>query len=143
MAKIELEKNETHVEGQKCGDDCYHSYSAWLIHRAPDILWYDVQDIGLYQGNVYAVGRYRGKIVLYRGYYGSCSGCGGWGEGGEPEDQEAVLKSSTLVADEAEAMAVLLDPNSDWHDTYGDSPDFEKVRAAIHEVALSLEAPNA
>jgi hypothetical protein len=41
-------------------------------------------------------------------YFGSCSGCGAWGEGGEPETLEDVLRNGELFDDPADALAFVI-----------------------------------
>lgn len=68
----------------KHDEDCFRNYNysfrEYLIHAAPSFLWADVQDVGSYQGRVYGIAWYNKQIALYEDYYGSCSGCGAWGE---------------------------------------------------------------
>ena len=70
----------------------------WVVHVAPDVLWYRVEDVGSYQGSLYGVGSYRRRILLYFDYYGSCGGCGAWGEGGGPDTQADLLKKSSTFS---------------------------------------------
>ena len=37
-------------------------------------------------------------------YYGSCSGCGAWGEGGEPETLKDVLSNGELFKTKKQAL---------------------------------------
>lgn len=72
-------------------------YKDFLIDASPEILWFYVYAQGDYQGNVDAIGVYKNLIVFFSGYYGSCSGCGAWGEGGEPTDLLEVFDNSILI----------------------------------------------
>ncbi len=72
--------------------DCQaYNFEDWLPHIAPDLFWFNIHTVGNYQGNVYGVALYKGQIGIYEDYYGSCSGCGAWGEGGEPTSQDEVI----------------------------------------------------
>lgn len=112
-------------------DNHWNSIDDYLIDVSPDILWFDIQQCGSYQGTVYGVGRYNQHILLYEGYYGSCSGCGAWGEGGEPGSQEEVINSSILFTTKEEAFEYI---NKEWDEIY-DRPDFDRLNSAIEEVA--------
>jgi hypothetical protein len=81
-----------------------NSFKDYLIDAAPEVLWFDVQEKGYYQGEVYAIGLYQNKILIFEGYYGSCGGCGAWGEGGEPTNIKEVLESSTLFEEDKAAF---------------------------------------
>lgn len=73
-----------------------YTFTEWLPHIAPDFFWFDIQDVGSYQGQVFGVAIHKGQIGIYEDYYGSCSGCGAWGEGGEPESQDKVVELTKL-----------------------------------------------
>lgn len=79
-------------------DDCLCGdvYAHYLWIAAPEIKWLYVEDVGDYQGVVFAIGKYQRKWFIMQDYYGSCSGCGAWGEGGEPEKLEDVLSHGEL-----------------------------------------------
>lgn len=113
---------------------CYHGYDDWLISVAPDVLWFMVEATGSYQGQVYAVGRLGKSIVLYEDYYGSCSGCGAWGEGGEPKSRQEVLDSCFRTDTIVEAFAYVL---KEWADDY-DPPTMKKVSEAIIAAARGV-----
>lgn len=130
MPQIRVEEGDRHTP--QCDGYCVHSYAGWLVSAAPDVLWYDVQDIGDYQGRVFGVGRYQGQVLLYEDYYGSCSGCGAWGEGGEPADQAAVLELSHLFASSAEAITYA---QKEWVEDCYERPDMDRVRAAVQEAS--------
>lgn len=70
----------------------------YLIAASPDILWFWEEWTGSYQGSVYALGidTVEKKLVAFRGYYGSCSGCGAWGEGGEPTCKQDIIGQSNV-----------------------------------------------
>lgn len=106
-------------------------YKECLIKAAPDILWFNVQDVGGYQGRVYAVGKMGRQYVMFADYYGSCSACGAWGydQGGEPEDQDEVLSKSALFFDTGTALDYA---RKEWSDDY-DPVDLYEVRAALDE----------
>jgi hypothetical protein len=118
-----VQKHE-HSESCKYNDGFLH----YLVSAAPNILWYDVQDVGSYQGNVYGVGKYDQKILIYEDYYGSCSGCGAWGEGGEPTNEAEVLSKSHLFETKEEALKYLI-----TIDHY-ERPDHGKMIQAIDEI---------
>ncbi len=112
----------------------YGSMLHYLVEAHPQVLWYSVQDVGSYQGSVYAIGTIGNEVILYRDYYGSCSGCGAWGEGGEPESVEDVMKRSTVVKNIEEAEKLIR--SDDWK---YDSPDSEelikKAKEAFNDIA--------
>lgn len=118
-------------------EKCYSSssgYKEYLIHAAPSYLWADVQDVGSYQGSVYGVAFVDGKIALYEDSYGSCSGCGAWGEGGEPSTEEEIISRTTFTADPLKALEYIAEQ---WVDSY-ESPDVEKLRSAIDAIAYTF-----
>ncbi|MBY0545838.1 MAG: hypothetical protein K2W95_00965 [Candidatus Obscuribacterales bacterium] len=87
------------VLNKKHRDFCdFQNYADWLCMVAPAVLWFKTEDVGSYSGQVFGLGAMKGKIVFYEDYYGSCSGCGSWGEGGEPESEADVLEKSTQYA---------------------------------------------
>lgn len=43
-------------------------FSDWLPYIAQDMIWFNVHDVGSYQGSVYGVAIYRGKIGIYEDY---------------------------------------------------------------------------
>lgn len=88
------------TEDCPCGD----VYAHYLWMAAPEIKWYYVEDVGSYQGIVYAIGKYKSKIFVMKDYYGSCSGCGAWGEGGEPETLKDVLGHGELFTNKKKAL---------------------------------------
>lgn len=98
-----LKPDKPHNVG--CGEYCYHSFKDYLITAAPDILWFSILTAGGYSGSVYGVGVYNKRILLYVGSYGSCSGCGAWGEGGEPKDQNDVLAFCETFTDQMDAIS--------------------------------------
>jgi hypothetical protein len=110
-------------------------FTEYLIHAAPEILWYNVQDVGSYQGQVYAVGAYKNQIVIYEDYYGSCSYCGAWGEGGEPSDLTQVLEHSNFFTTKECALNYIkkLKEKEKW-----DEPDFFEMGNAIDEIFISF-----
>lgn len=115
--------------------DCPYNAAAYLhylVEAAPDFLWFDVQDVGDYQGTVYGVATYQGRIWLYENGYGSCSGCGAWGEGGEPANQADVIAQSKSFDTVEEAIAVKVE--SLWNE-----PDRERRAAAIREAGDFLK----
>lgn len=109
-----------------------NDFSGYLCAVAPDFLWYNVQDVGSYQGTVHAVALYKGKVAIYSGYYGSCSGCGAWGEGGEPEKQQDVIDNATLFNDREAAIAHI--------DTLEEKEDLDrkKFKDAIYDAFADL-----
>ncbi len=121
---------ETYNEGYNTPEGCCEEcdFEEWLPHIAPDMFWFDIQACGSYQGEVFGVAEYDKKIAIYGGYYGSCSGCGAWGEGGEPISQEEVLKSCILcnTADDAIEKINKLDAYS--------SPDKERMIKAVRQI---------
>lgn len=129
MAQIRVAPNDMHTES--CDKWCSHSYAGWLVSVAPDVLWFDVQDVGYYSGTVYGVGRLKKDILLFQDGYGSCSGCGAWGEGGEPCDMEDVLAHSELFQTPEFALEHV---EKEWMHSY-EKPDQEVVTNAINEAA--------
>lgn len=115
-------------------ENCQFSeyYAEFVIKASPDILWYDIQDVGSYQGSIYGVGEYKKQIVIYEDNYGSCSGCGEWTEwgGAQPQNQEEVLNKSKLFATkkEAEQYVLVMD--------FYEKPDTERMIKAIEEIKL-------
>lgn len=123
------------MAAHKHNKDCPCSnYLDYLVKAAPDILWYDVQDVGSYSGSVFGVGEYKKKILIYTDYYGSCSGCGGWGEGGEPRDMDMVLENSELFDSREKALESISQLQKD------EMPDRDRMRKAINEVADSIRS---
>jgi len=85
--------------------DCEaYNYDEWLPHIAQDFFWFNIQDVGSYQGQVFGVAIYKNQFAIYEDYYGSCSGCGAWGEGGEPESQEKVISLCKFFDDKQKAL---------------------------------------
>ena len=84
-------------------------FADYLREASPEILWTKVDSAGDYQGEVCAVGVYLDGIIIYKGYYGSCSGCGAWGEGGEPTSLEEVKASSILYWAKEDAIQAVKD----------------------------------
>lgn len=91
------------IDTSKC--PCGDIYAHYLWQAAPEINWYYVEEVGSYQGDVYALGKYKGKLFVMHDYYGSCSGCGAWGEGGEPEKLKDVLGNGELFTSKKKAVA--------------------------------------
>ncbi len=113
--------------------DCEKNYyGEFLCSAAPDFLWYCVQDVGSYQGQVFGIATYKGKVGIYEDYYGSCSGCGAWGEGGEPEKQQDVIDNATLFNDREAAIAHI--------DTLEEKEDLDrkKFEDAIYDAFADL-----
>lgn len=81
-----------------------YDYQDWLVHISPDFFWFNIQDVGSCQGQVYGVAVYNKQIAIYEDYYGSCSGCGAWGEGGEPTSQDEVIKLCKLFDTKEESI---------------------------------------
>jgi hypothetical protein len=120
-------------------ENCQFSeyYAEFVIKASPDILWYDIQDVGSYQGSIYGVGKYKKQIVIYEDGYGSCSGCGEWVEanewslaGAQPHNQEEVLNKSKLFATKEEAKQYVLAMD------FYEKPDTERMIKAIEEIKL-------
>ena len=107
-------------------------YQNWLPHIAPDFFWFDIQDVGSYQGQVYGIAIYNKQIAIYEDYYGSCSGCGAWGEGGEPESQDAVIQHCKFF--ETKDEAILYSAKMDNYE----KPDMDKFIKAIQEASAFL-----
>jgi len=115
-----------HVHKTECPR---YDHKDWVCHVAPDVLWFSVQDVGSYQGSVYGFGLYKGKLLIYEDSYGSCSGCGAWGEGGEPETQEDLLKNSKEFDSLEDALAYLAKM-----DRY-ERPDMAEATEALKEAS--------
>ena len=88
-----------------CGD----MYAHYLWIAAPQIKWYYVEGVGSYQGTVYALGKYKSRWFVMKDYYGSCSWCGAWGEGGEPENLKSVLGNGELFTTRKKALDFVLE----------------------------------
>lgn len=117
-----------HIVKHEHSCDCSRGdFKEWLPHIAQSFFWFDIQDVGSYQGNVYGVAIYNGKIAIYEDYYGSCSGCGAWGEGGEPQDENAVIALCHLFNDKIEALEYVGKMDQYY------SPDKDSMFLAIHK----------
>ena len=115
------------INSSKC--PCGDIYAHYLWMAAPEIEWYYVEDVGGYQGEVYALAKYEGKIFIMHDYYGSCSGCGAWGEGGEPEKLKDVLGNGELFEEKKDAINFV---EKTYKNNYGNNPTntfFEKLRS--------------
>jgi hypothetical protein len=115
-----------HVHDDEC--DYSDGFIHYLVEAAPGVLWFNIQDVGSYQGCVYAVGLFEGKYLIYEDYYGSCSGCGAWGEGGEPSSLNDVISNSTLFITPEEASDYL-----GKIDKY-EAPNIQAMRNAINKI---------
>ena len=82
---------------------CKDMFAHYLWMAAPEIKLIHVEDVGSYQGTVFAIGRYKNKWFIMKDYYGSCSGCGAWGEGGELESLKSVLNNGELFTSKQKA----------------------------------------
>ena len=71
---------------------------------------------------------YKNQILFYEDYYGSCGGCGAWGEGGEPESQKIVLEHSHLFKTSEELYIYLAGLSRT------DRPDMVEIKEAIGEI---------
>ena len=138
----QIKHKETCILSGEIYDDSYSTpkdccstftFQEWLPHIAPDLFWFDIQDVGSYQGSVYGVAKYKKQIVIYEGYYGSCSGCGAWGEGGEPVSQDEVLKSCTIHDNAKEAIKAIAKLD------HYDNPDKDKMIEAVEHIESLLE----
>ncbi len=113
-------------------NDCPYREEGKYIHyltiSAPDVLWYDVQDVKNYSGNVYGVGKLGGNILIYKNHYGSCSGCETWGEEGEPKNMKEVLEHSYLFDSQIEAIKYIVTMD------HCENPDIKRMIKAIKEV---------
>lgn len=118
--------------------NCTSSYNDRLIKLAPDVLWYDLQDVGSYQGTVYGIGEYKGKVIIYTDYYGSCSGCGAWydddswGRDAGPKSFEDIWVRSNIV--DMQIAQVLVERFED--------SDKDRQLAAIFAIAADVEKRN-
>ena|SRR5687768_12034116 len=106
-------------------------FKEWLPHIARDFLWFDIQDVGSYEGSVYGVALYKNKIAIYEDMYGSCPGCGAWGEGGlgEPQSQDEVIELSKMFDTVGSALHYINNKMCKF-----DEPDINDMTKAIHEV---------
>lgn len=115
-------------------------YRGFLVEASPDILWYYVVDVGGYQGTIYAVGKYKGKALIFEDDYGSCSGCGAWEEGdditkytgGQPKNLEEIMRSSVMFDNRDKALEHI-----DQIRSWGDELDKEPLRDAVKEILTS------
>ena len=115
--------------------DCEKNYyGEFLCSAAPDFLWYCVQDVGSYQGQVFGIATYKGKVGIYEDYYGSCSGCGAWGEGGEPTNQEEIISKCTFFTDESEANKYVKKLVEDHYE----KPEEPEFSERLHEAFQDL-----
>lgn len=121
-------KRMSYIKHEHKAECSRYQFDEWIPHTAPDVLWFNIQDVGSYQGSVYGFGLYKGKLLVYEDYYGSCSGCGAWGEGGEPESQEEILGRSKLFDTLDEALDYL--PKIDHYD----NPDRKVATEALKEI---------
>ena len=116
-----------------CGDTFRHH----LEVAAPEIEFLHVEDVGSYQGSVFAIGKYNGQVFVMHDYYGSCSGCGAWGEGGEPTNLQDVLENGELFERPADAITFAAK-------TYGDygSPEIptEAFWSVLNWLATGVQA---
>jgi len=114
-----------------CGEDFFIHY---LIDAAPEILWFNVQDVGSNKGRLYAVGLYQGEYLIYENDYGSCQQCGEvWGGGDEPVSLEDVLKLSNIFysPEKAKEYVLKIGPY--------DSPDIKAMEHAINEITTYVQ----
>ena len=92
-----------HCEMNEADDEQYVR-KAW-----PDLNILRIYNVGYYQGTVYVIG-YTDNTVLAGGYgYGSCSGCGAWGEGGEPASPNDLIDSGVFGKTLEETLKWLAD----------------------------------
>lgn len=106
-------------------------YANQLVDVAPSVLWFDVQDVGDYSGDVYAIGRRGKEILVFEDYYGSCSGCGEWGLGkGGPQTEKEALDLCTRFRFPQKAIEYVRAKNWGY-----DKPDIDRMVAAINEAA--------
>lgn len=68
-----------------------------------NILW--LCNVGDYQGTNYVIGYVDGKVLACGYGYGSCSGCGAWGEGGEPTKPEDLIDAGVFGKTLEETLA--------------------------------------
>ena len=120
-----------HEHNDKCpyGDSSY--LYEYLIKAAPDILWFEFQDIGDYSGTIYAIGVLNRKILYYVDSYGSCSFCGAWGQdsdSAEPKNEKEVLERSILYDNETEALKGIALKDNNY-----ERPNKERLISAINK----------
>ena len=113
-----------HVHRERC-DLGEGQYLHYLVAAAPEVLWFDVQDVGSYQGMVFGVFLYLGRVFVYEDSYGSCSGCGAWSEGVNPTSLEEIVKKSKEFASEGAALDYI-----HKFESY-ESPDRERLKRAV------------
>ena len=109
---------------------CHDTYAHYLFMAAPQIKWVYVETVGDYQGTVYAIGKYKRQWFVMKDYYGSCSGCGAWGEGGQPENLKSVLGNGELFSHKKDALKFIKQSwaNKDAYEKPTD--DFMKILEA-------------
>ena len=109
--------------------DCQaYNFEDWLPHIAKDFFWFNIHTVGSYQGRVYGVALYKNQIGIYEDYYGSCSGCGAWGEGGEPTSQDEVISKCKFFDSVIDAVSYLAKI-----DSY-ERPEVEPMIEAIKKI---------
>lgn len=98
-----MKNNNKHLlhESYDCPGGRYWHY---LALNAPEIKWLYVEDVVDFQGVVYAIGKYKKQWFIMKDYYGSCSVCGAWGEGGEPKNLKEVLDNGELFNSKKKAL---------------------------------------
>lgn len=109
--------NDGWIDESKC--QCGDMYAHYLWMAAPEIDWYYVESVGDYQGIVFAIGKYNNQWFVMKDYYGSCSYCGAWGEGGEPEGLKDVLEHGELFDSPKQAREFVLQT---WSKSYAEQP---------------------
>lgn len=107
-SSLSLEGFYQHKVQQEPSCDCRaYNFEEWLPHIAKDFFWFNIHTVGSYQGQVFGVALYKNQIAIYEDYYGSCSGCGAWGEGGEPTSQDEVVSRCKLFDSVVDAVTYL------------------------------------
>lgn len=79
--------NESFMSELSDGDREYINIAWPQLH----IVW--AKMVGDYQGTNYIIGIADKKVLACGVGYGSCSGCGAWGEGGEPISPKDLIDS--------------------------------------------------
>lgn len=128
------ENYRTDVDGEKMG----------MIRKAwPElnIVW--SCDVGDYQGTIYVIGYVGGKVLACGLGYGSCSGCGAWGDfyepdthGGEPMEPKDFIDSGVFGKSLAETLAWADDQTVDSYQSLSKS-DREELKGEVRR-AFSL-----
>ena len=131
-----LPRTESYT-GRYAGDKC----NAWnveehLVHITPDLLWFNILEIGSYTSMIYGIALDTERNILF--YEDFCGSADEWGAGHEPDSQEAVLANCTKF----QSIAALREhirksepryaavPLADWEETILEAERYLAMRVA-------------